>query len=67
MDQNNNLQVMLKNSPPFTDCKSEINNTNINNAKNFDLVMPIYNLIEYSKDYSKHQDVYGNTIELNQF
>ena len=58
---------MLKNSPPFTDCKSEINNTNINNAKNFDLVMPIYNLIEYSKDYSKHQDVYGNTIELNQF
>ena len=58
---------MLKNSPPFTDCKSEINNTKINNAKNFDLVMPIYNLIEYSKDYSKHQDVYGNTIELNQF
>ena len=29
--------------------------------------MPIYNLIEYNKDYSKHQDVYGNTIELNQF
>ena len=32
---------------------SEINNTQINNAKDIDVVMPIYNLIEYSDDYSK--------------
>ena len=37
----------------FTNCISEINNTQINNAKDIDIVMPIYNLIEYSDNYSK--------------
>ena len=32
---------------------SEINNTQIDNAKDIDVVMPIYNLIEYRDDYSK--------------
>ena len=43
-----NKGVMLKNSAPFTNCKSEINNTEIENAKDIDIVMPMYNLIEYS-------------------
>ena len=43
-----NKGVMFKNSAPFTNCKSEINNTEIENAKDIDIVMPMYNLIEYS-------------------
>ena len=51
---NNNLyKQYLKNCAPFTDCISEINNTQIDNAKGIDVVMPIYNLIEYSNNYSK--------------
>ena len=38
---------------PFTDCVSEINNTQIDNAKYIGVVMPMYNLIEYSDNYSK--------------
>ena len=34
-------------------CKSKINNTEIDNAKDIDTVMPMYNLIEYSNSYSK--------------
>ena len=37
----------------FTNCKSEINNTEIDNTKDIDIVMPMYNLIEYSDNYSK--------------
>ena len=38
---------------PFTNCISEINNTQVYNAKDLDIVMPMYNLIEYSDYYSK--------------
>ena len=44
---------MLKNCAPFTNCISEINNTQIDNAKDIDIVIPMYNLIEYSDNYSK--------------
>ena len=40
-----NKRVMSKNCAPFTDCISETNNTQIDNAKYIDVVMPIYNLI----------------------
>ena len=49
----NNKQIMFKNCAPFTNCISEINNTQIENAKDLDVVMPMYNLIEYSENYSK--------------
>ena len=45
--------VIFKNCTPFTKCISRINNTEINNAQDTDIVMPIYNLIEYSDNYSK--------------
>ena len=45
--------VAFKNCAPFTNCISEINNTQIDNAKDIDIVMPMYNLIEYSDNYSK--------------
>ena len=50
---NNNKKVIFKNCAPFTNCISEINNTQIDNATDIDIVMPMYNLIEYSDNYSK--------------
>ena len=46
-------KVIFKNWAPFTDCISEITNTQVDNAKDIDAVMPMYNLIEYSNNYSK--------------
>ena len=45
--------VIFKNCAPFINCKTEINNTEIDNAKDIDILMPMYNLIEYSDNYSK--------------
>ena len=45
--------LMFKNCAPFTNCISEINNTQVDNAKDIDIVMPMYNLIEYSDNYVK--------------
>ena len=45
--------VAFKHCPPFTNCISEINNIKVDNAKDIDLVMPMYNLIEYSNNYVK--------------
>ena len=44
---------MFKNCAPFTDCISKINNTQVDHVKDIDVVMPMYNLIEYSENYSK--------------
>ena len=45
--------VTFKNYAPFTKCISRINNTDIDNAQDIDIVMPMYNLIEYRDNYSK--------------
>ena len=45
--------VAFKNCAPFTNCISEINNTQVDNTKDIDIVMPIYNLTEYSDNYTK--------------
>ena len=51
---NTNKKVIFKNCAPFTNCISEINNTQIDNAKDIDIVTtPMYNLIEYSDNYAK--------------
>ena len=50
---NTNKKVIFKNCAPFTNCKSEINNTQIDNAKDIDIVMSMYNLIAYSDNYVK--------------
>ena len=50
---NDNKKVIFKNFPPFTNCISKINNTDIDNAKYVEIVMPVYNLIEYKDNYSK--------------
>ena len=50
---NRNKKLIFKNCALFTNYIREINNTQIDNAKDIDIVMPIYNLIEYSDNYSK--------------
>ena len=50
---NTNKKVMFKNCASFTNCISKINNTQIDDAECIDIVMPTYNLIEYSDSYSK--------------
>ena len=45
--------VAFKNCAPFANCISEINNTQVDNAKDIDIVIPMYNLIEYSDNYVK--------------
>ena len=50
---NTNKKVIFKNGAPFTNCINEINNTQIDNAKDIDIVMPMYSLIKYSDNYSK--------------
>ena len=63
---NTNKKVIFKNCAPFTNCISEINNTQIDNAQDIDIVMPMYNLIEYSDNYAKKQEVYGNIVKIYQ-
>ena len=46
-------EVIFKNCAPFINCETEIENIGIDNAKDIDIVMPMYNLIEYSDNYSK--------------
>ena len=53
-------KLAFKNNAPFVSCISKINNTIIDNAEDLDVVMPIYNLIEYSKNYSKTTGQFWN-------
>ena len=53
---NNNAydrKLALKNNAPFLSCISKVNNILIDNAQDLDIVMPMYNLLEYSKNYKK--------------
>ena len=50
---NANEKVIFKNCATFINCISQINNTQVDNAKDIDIVMPVYNLIDYSDNYSK--------------
>ena len=50
---NTNREVILKNCTSITDCITEINNIQVDDAQNIDVVMPMYNLIDYSDIYSR--------------
>ena len=75
---NTNKKVIFKRCAPFTNFISEIINTEVDNAKDINIVMPVYNSIEYSDDYSKTfarlwqycKDIpavndNGNVVEIN--
>ena len=48
-----NKEVTFKNNAPFINCISKINVVKIDNAEDLDIVRPMYNLLEYSKNYKK--------------
>ena len=47
----NATRLALRNCAPFTKCNLEINDEHVDTAENLDIVMPMYNLIEYSDNY----------------
>ena len=48
-----NKSVTFKNNAPFINCITKINGIKIDNAEDLDVVMPMYNLLRYSKNYKK--------------
>ena len=52
-----NTVVAFKNCTLFITCRAHLNDVFVNTYENLDIAMPMYNLIEYSKDYS---DTLGN-------
>ena len=52
-DIKKNKSVAFKSNAPFINCISKINGVKIDNAEDLDVVMPMYNLLEYSKNYRK--------------
>ena len=50
---NFNKELTLKNNAPFISCISKINDELVENAEDLDIVIPMYNLLEYSKNYEK--------------
>ena len=50
---NDNKKVIFENHAPYTGCISRINNAQVEDAQYIDVAMPMYNLIEYSDNYSK--------------
>ena len=63
---NAHKKVISKHCVPFIDCINKVNNMQVANAKDIDVVMLMSNLIKYSDDYSKHLELYDNTVEINQ-
>ena len=51
---NRNKATAFKNNAPFINCTSKINGVKIDNAKDLDVVMPMYNLLKYIKNYKKN-------------
>ena len=50
---NASKKVIIAICAPFTNCISEINNTQVDNAKDFGVIMSMYNLVEYGNNYTK--------------
>ena len=48
-----NKNLTFKKNAPFINCISKVNGVKIDNAEDLDAVMPLYNLLEYSKNYKK--------------
>ena len=55
-----NKNLILKNNYPFRSCISKMNNTFIKNEADLDIVMPTYNLLEYSENYSRTSETLRN-------
>ena len=51
---NSDRRLTLKNNAPFISCISKISGELVENAEDLDIIMPMYNLLEYSKNYEKN-------------
>ena len=58
-------KLAFKNNSPFANCISKINGVLIDNTEDLDVLMPMYNLLEYSKNYRKTTGS-GIITEMNQ-
>ena len=54
---NQNKKVTFKNCAPFTNCMNEISNTQVDDAKDINIVIPMYDLTEYSDVYLKTSEI----------
>ena len=61
----NATRLALKNWAPFTKSNLEINDEHVDTAENLDIVMPMYNLIEYSDNYQDSSATFININEMN--
>ena len=64
VEANNDTGVVFKNCAPFSTCTTKINDIFVDEANHIYIAMPMYNLIEYSDNYSVHQEVYGSLKEM---
>ena len=62
-----NRPLILKNNAPFVSCITRINGELIEDADDLDIVMSMYNLLEYSKNYSYYRDELANDGNDNNF
>ena len=49
---------------PFRKCRTEINDTSIDEEEHINIATPMYNLIEYRDNYSDASEVYGSLKEM---
>ena len=61
---NTNRKIIFQNWAPFASCIIRMNNTQIDDAQYIDIVIPMYNLIEYSDIYLKRLQFYFNIVEI---
>ena len=61
---NNDTDVAFKNYAPFSTCTTKINDIFVDEANHIYIAMPMYNLIEYSDNYSDTSEVYGSLKEM---
>ena len=64
---NTNKKVIFKNCSIFSNCITEVNNTQVDNAKDIDIIMPMYNLIEYSDNYAKTSGSLWQSCKDNEY
>ena len=59
-------QVSFKNCTPFTKCIKKIDTTTVDVAEDLDLVIPMYNFIDYSSNYSETIGIFGFILKMKQ-
>ena len=50
---NQNTSIAFKNCTPFTRCATHLNDEHVETAENLDIIMNMYNLLEYSDNFAE--------------